>query len=542
MTFRNIVYALIALLAVQSCVACSQPAPKIGVYNLQSQRISGAQTVRVKGADAMAQASVLVTVDVAGNVIEAKQVADMLDGGLDASAAVAAARAWKFQPQSFDGKPIQAVGEIRIGLSPLEIPPNKSAPFPVAAADDVEITLERSACFWSCPEYRVTISGNGKVRFSTPGINTGSDAANKRRSFNGANVIWPGTHEATISPEAVAALVEKFRASHFMGMRSKYVAGITDSATHILTLRIGKSTKRVVNYVGEAIGMPASITALEDAVDQLAGTDRWVRGNAQTIAALKAQGFDFTSQEAALLVQAVIDFNDGARFRKDANDLIQAVISEGLDLSTSVDIADSGRDVMFRPIGSVIAQYAAESGDVDLFEAMARAAFVARMDKKDLNATLLSGTGCNPRIATALVEAGADPTTSDNLGNALHRLGDDYGRCARLGGDARTKMAKVLVSLGVPIEARNSLGTTPLMGCTDPEIALSLLAAGANPNARYGANAPAIMTVYDDRVALLFLRAGADPKAKDKNATLRQLARNRRWPGTLAWLDQHGIE
>ncbi|MBC2663655.1 energy transducer TonB [Novosphingobium flavum] len=105
----------------------------------------------------------MVTVDVDGNVTNARVTDNWFDG--DASAALAAARQWKLRPQSFDGKPIQAVGKITIEFNPPEIPPDTSVPFPTAAPEDVEITLERTACFGTCPDYQVTIRGDGKVRF-----------------------------------------------------------------------------------------------------------------------------------------------------------------------------------------------------------------------------------------------------------------------------------------------------------------------------------------------------------------------------------------
>jgi hypothetical protein len=181
MNLKGFAYASIVLLTFQGCSASSQSAPKIGVYGLSSQRISGAESVGVPGVSGFSQVSVLVTVE--GNVTDAKVADDRFDG--DVSAALAAARKWKFRPQSFDGKPIQAVGEITIELDPPEIPPDTSVPFPTAAPEDIEVTLERSACYGTCPDYRVTIKGNGNIRFSTREMNFPDTAAEVHRMFNG---------------------------------------------------------------------------------------------------------------------------------------------------------------------------------------------------------------------------------------------------------------------------------------------------------------------------------------------------------------------
>lgn len=539
MNWKGFAFASIALLAFQGCSASSQTAPRIGVYGLSSQRISGAESVRAPGVSGFDQVSVLVTVDVDGNVVDAELADDRFLG--DASAVLAAAKEWKFRPQSFDGKPIQAVGEIAIEVDPPEIPPDTSIPFPTAAPADIEITLERSACFGTCPDYRVTITGDGSVRFSDREVNFPGAAAEVHSMFNGQNVLWSGTHDAEVSPQAVAELIEKFRASHFMGMKPEYTAGVTDNPTYALTLRVGKTTKRVVDYVGNEVGMPASVTALEDAVDELAGTQRWVRGNAQTIALLKAQDFDFKSRDAAELVQSAIQLNSWPPDQSGANELIEAAITEGLDLSTPVDVGVGERSTESAPIGSVIAHYAAETGNEALFEEMSRKGQVVRMAKKSLDSAFLSGVGCSARIAKALVEAGADPKAVGDDGNALHALRSSYGRCADAGSERRAEMAAALVALAVPLEARDNIGWTPLMGCDDPAVAQILLQAGANPNAKDSDGTPVALSVDDDRVVLTLLRAGADPKAKDGGGSLRQQALRRHWPGTLNWLDKHGV-
>ncbi|MBX9797748.1 MAG: hypothetical protein K2Y03_12780 [Sphingomonas sp.] len=540
MRSRGFAYAAIAILAFQGCAGSPQPAPKIGVYGLSSERVSGAESVRVPGAYGFDRIVVLVTIDVDGNVIDATVTENRFGG--DTSAALAAAKTWKFRPQSFDGKPIQAVGEISIGLDPPEIPPDTSVPFPAASPADIEITLERGACYGTCPDYRVTITGDGKVRFSTREMNFPGTAAEVHRMFQGDNVLWGGTHEAKVSPKAAADLIERFRASHFMGMKPGYVAGITDIATYALTLRVGKVTKRVVDYAGKEVGMPVSVIALEDAVDEVAGSDRWVRGNAETVALLKAQGFDFRSRRAAELVHAAIQLNRWPPRPAGINDLIRAAMAEGLDLSTPVDVGGPGRSSASATIGSLIAQYAAETGNIALFEEMKRAGQVARMTKKSLAAAFLSDMGCSARIAKALVEAGANPKSIGEQGNALHQLRQSYGGCAEAGSAKRVEMAAALVALGVPVDARDGIGQTPLMGSNDPAFAQTLLKAGANPNAKDDDGTSAVLAQDDDRVVLTLLRAGADPKAKNAQGTLRGQARKRHWPGTLAWLDEHGIK
>ena len=529
---------LTVALVLQGCMASSQGVRQVGFYDLASERVSGADSVVVADASGFADLPVLVTVGVDGRVVKAQLLEN--ERKLDPAPGLAAVRAWTFRPQIFEGQPVEAVGRVEIHYRMPEIAPDKNVAFPQGAPGDVEIMLERSGCFGSCPAYQVTIRGDGRVRFSSEqdGFERAQDV---HRTFMGNSLLWPGVHETRIDPGAVADLVARFRAAHFMGLRDEYRAQITDNPAYVLTLRVGGVTKRVTDYVGERVGMPASVTALEKAVDALAGTARWVRGNGETMALLKADGLDFRSDGAAQMVLAVTRINYDGRNRDDARALILAAIAEGLDLSRPVNVTPGGRGKTMRPIGTVIAGYAADVGDGALFDEMARRGAVAGMAKAELSKALADGAGCSAPIARALVAAGADPKAMGNDGNALNAIRKSWGPCHDAQRGVPAEVARILVASGVPLEARDELGWTPLMGCDDPEVVAILLKAGANPNARDEEGTTPILSVDDDRVALLLLQAGADPRVKDRNGTVRDQAARYHWPATLAWLDAHGI-
>jgi hypothetical protein len=126
----------------------------------------------------------------------------------------------------------------------------------------VKIELSRTVCFGRCPAYSVTIQGDGRILFNG-------------ESF----VAIPGKHDAQISSEAVSALVRRFEKARFFEAGDKYVATVTDNPTYTLTLTVGGKTKSVTDYVGEQVGMPLVITDLENAVDEVAGTERWIKGS-----------------------------------------------------------------------------------------------------------------------------------------------------------------------------------------------------------------------------------------------------------------------
>jgi hypothetical protein len=250
----------------------------------------------------------------------------------------------------------------------------------------------------------------------------------------------------------------------------------------VLSLRIGKATRHVSDYVGERGGMPASVTALEEAVDALAGTERWTRGNAETVALLKAQGFDFASREAADLVQMAIWLDLLQPHTSSLNAMIRAALAAGLDLTLPIGDMQSGSATKTIPLGTAILRRAVETGDRALFDDVVRRGVLKQTGKEELSALFTSSMACRSGIANALVAAGANPKAKGENGNALHALlADNDSACAEKNGSHRTDMARTLVALGVPTDGRDSSGKTPLMRCKDPELAQILLKAGANP-------------------------------------------------------------
>jgi hypothetical protein len=79
-----------------------------------------------------------------------------------------------------------------------------------------------------------------------------------------------------VDPDEVRKLAQRFIDADFYSMDAEYRESATDNPTYVLSISIDGHTKKVVDYVGVSEGMPAVITDLEDAVDTLARTDRWI--------------------------------------------------------------------------------------------------------------------------------------------------------------------------------------------------------------------------------------------------------------------------
>jgi hypothetical protein len=130
----------------------------------------------------------------------------------------------------------------------------------------VRITLERSVCFGFCPDYTVSISGDGQVTYEG------------RRFVNVA-----GRQTATIPAAEVQRLLARFDAVGFDRLQDEYRAHVTDLPTYIVTLERNGRTKRVLDYGGVSAGMPEAMRDLQDEIDRTANTARWVLRDGQPV-------------------------------------------------------------------------------------------------------------------------------------------------------------------------------------------------------------------------------------------------------------------
>lgn len=515
------------LVVVASACNAGESIPTVGIYKLDDQRLTGDTSV-VVGKGSFDDVTALVTIDTQGNVV-ATTVIDNYQK-LDPEPAIALVEKWTFRPQMFDGRPVYAVGRVSVTYNGPPIPPNPSIAFPDSTPGDTAITLERGACYGSCPAYRVTLRGDGLVDFDMGGDSFKGTAAQVHLEYNGHNVLLPGRHMAQVDPAEVADLMERFRAIKFFGLRNEYRYAVTDSSTQILSVRVGKERKSVTDYVGVEAGMPLQVRDLEDAVDKVAGTARWVNGNAETLTYLDAAKFDYQSQAGARLALAAAWKLNDYRPEPGLEALVIGLVDRGVPL---------GHKVKGVSVGAVLLHVAARQGKEALFAKLQEHDVLAGMPRAAIN-DAFSAVGCSPNIARALVKGGADPRVNGENGTALTALRGGAATCEDRP-DKMLEMARTLIEFGVPLEARDGLGWTALMGCDSPELARFLLAKGADPNARTNDGTTPVLATDDDRVALILLRAGADPRAHNDRGTVRANAIKGHWPATLAWLDEHGV-
>ena len=108
-----------------------------------------------------------------------------------------------------------------------------------------------------CPAYNLEITGDGSV------------------SFKG---IYPtdAEHHTTISGTALEGLLEVFRKANYFSLAPEYAADVTCLPAYITSISCDGQTMSVRDYCGIYVGMPMSVCNVENAIDEAAGTSRWL--------------------------------------------------------------------------------------------------------------------------------------------------------------------------------------------------------------------------------------------------------------------------
>jgi hypothetical protein len=439
----------------------------------------------------------------------------------------------RFKPWLRDGKNIR----VRVTDYVYLLPPERWALIPNSFPEpwdlkDVKIQLSRTVCGGTCPAYSVTIRGDGSVHFSGQWY-----------------VLIPGEHDVHITSAAVKELVSQFEKSRFFAANDKYIATISDGSTYTLTLTVAGKTKTVKDYEGEQAGMPLCITDLENAVDAVAGTERWIKGNEQTLASLEEERWPFTSTSAQNLnLYATV-------IREKNQQLIEQFLSKHGPIYSADGSAPS-------PVCT-----ASEMGDMSLVRRMMKvnsapsegsARNGGGLPKPILNRCLADAAGSGQvKLVQYWLAHGADPKAiperRDNWASGesvlagairsenpevvqeilkhkvdLHRMidGTEPILCYALengqfdkGERERVEIVEMLIKAGADVNALGRIGETPIFcAISTPDAVKLLVAAGADINARdaFGDTA-LIRNSYSEPFIQEMLKYGADPAAVDNN-------------------------
>jgi uncharacterized protein DUF6438 len=143
-----------------------------------------------------------------------------------------------------------------------ESSPDKKSSESVASAP--VITLERAACFGSCPVYRIQVYPSGEVQYD-----------------GRAHVRKMGSATGQVKREQVAQLLSEMERAGYLTFAERYTPGepacgryVTDSPTVMTSATIAGSTKKVTHDYGCG-SAPGALTVLERRIDDLLNSGQW---------------------------------------------------------------------------------------------------------------------------------------------------------------------------------------------------------------------------------------------------------------------------
>ena len=127
-----------------------------------------------------------------------------------------------------------------------------------------KVALERTACFGTCPVYKLTVHRSGAVEFE------GND-----------HVRAKGLRHDRITAADFARIAAKIEQINFSSLRGRYDGRnpdgsgvtVTDLPTTRTSVTRGDETKTVENYFRG----PRGLKELEDLIDEVTKSSRWIR-------------------------------------------------------------------------------------------------------------------------------------------------------------------------------------------------------------------------------------------------------------------------
>lgn len=525
------------------------PVQILETWKSAEHRLTSIEPVRVSSRGQIhiySSIRIQVVVDQEGNVVSATPLPDQEESSRKElyPAALAQAKTWKYRPFEQDGKPVKATFEEYVRILPPEELPKIHVPFPaIQNLKSLQITLQRTGCFGTCPAYTVEIHGDGTVL------------------YRGNNyVLVMGEHRDQISKDSVSQLVDAFRKADYFSLRNQYFYSVTDNPTYKTSIAFDGHEKSVVDYVGEEAGMPHAVEELETLIDQVAGTSKWVQGNAETVPSLMREKWDFKSGQAtSTLIEAACSQHEHTRMA--LLDLISAgVPADGTDtmgrtaLGCAAAVKDDEAVALLIAVGAARGNTrainqaligAARAGDLKLVRLMLKYGAdpnVAPEGETLLTAACRSGI---PDVVSEVLKYHPDINAPDEAGRtAVHYASRDLPMYEtdveqKRQEAQRAEIVRILAKAGANLSWKDKYGDTPLHETEIEGVAEALIENGADVNARNDDGDTPLIKTWSPEIARLLIKAGADISAKnDAGRTAFDEAQHRNDKAKLEVLEQ----
>ncbi|MBS1816177.1 MAG: ankyrin repeat domain-containing protein [Acidobacteria bacterium] len=338
-----------------------------------------------------------------------------------------------------------------------------------------------------------------------------------------------GQHRAPLAPHKLRELAQAFLDADFYSMDDKYEAGITDLSTYTLSINIDGKEKRVVDYAGAAVGMPAVIAELEKRVDETAGSNRWVNGGDGLADALAAEDFSFRSPEAQHILSISI--------ARGSMPTVQQMLRRGTPLDSIdpqhpapgwLESANRQEQILRLLIDRKASEHNQQDKDIALYWAVRETGLsIVRMlldYGANVNAELsrysehlgpsivVSAASCeNPEIMREVLRYNPSP---QERGKALVFAAESF--IGQVNAKTRLACVTMLLDSGADPKARGFDGLTALHTAKDAKVTEILLARGADVNAQDDKGRTPLMMAANPQIARILVMHGADVSVRNE--------------------------
>jgi ankyrin repeat protein len=391
----------------------------------------------------------------------------------------------QFIPFERDGVAVRARIRDWVQIVPPEQWAEVKVPFPeVKNLSTLRMSLTRTACFGPCPSYSVEIRGNREVVYR-----------------GGRGTLITGEHHASISAKAVKNLLEAFRSADYFSLKDHYSQMVTDVPTYTTEIEFDGHKKSVADHLGSGVGMPEVVTELEDRIDELAETEKWLKETGQTWPSLVSEHWDFragTDENRTLFASVASAGSAG---------LIDAFLAAG---APALTMDKEGESAMAN---------AAENGNLDLVRRMIgnRGQVPTELMFRSLRAAAHSG---NVNLIEFLLAKGAN--VNGRSSNPNDRESVLIGAASRCRKDAVQDLLRYHPEINSPDYNGNSALARMLQSCSPTadvdEMFELLVSAGANVNLKNDRGQTSLFSAcFNSRAVSLLVTAGADLNVKDEN-------------------------
>ena len=374
----------------------------------------------------------------------------------------------------------------------------------------LRITLQREGCIFGCSAYSVEIDGDGTVLFD------GAD-----------HVAIHGHHRSRVSDRAVRDLFAEFRKADFFWLFDSYAPpGVRNPDAVIIGIEFDGGKKKVRDFDGSMGGIPIIAAALESRIDEIAETAKWVRGDTESFARLKAEGWDFHA-------------------RDDGHTLLLGSAAQSRNVALLKQLLDAGVPIETRGGCEALAD-AVLNEDVEavrmLVEARAPAYWTGEDGKDPCSALGVAALLEEPDIAREILKLHPDANLRGFYG-FTPLMEASVGSNGPLKNEDALEIINLLAKAGADPNARDTHGDTALMLASgEPDVIRVLVRMGAAVNWQNLSGQTALMSSINPEGTKVLLEAGADPYLKDREGkTALDLAEDWRKtaPVLRRWMAAH---